>query len=322
LLSSPDLTRFSIVPSQSLTSTPTEYLVYDNADPINLTQNQSGPTVGVIAVSGRPANRNVTWTEVDPPIHTTSLPPNATQPSPGPALQTDDDRFMIAVWQNGMLWTGGNDACVPSGDTTTHACLRLDQISAPSAWPASGPAPSALQDFTAGLSGTDLFYPAPGLDSAGNAVFAFTQSSASQYASVSFALQAAGSPAGSLGSPTVALAGSGIYNCTSCASGSNGRWGDYSAAATDPSNVGYVWITAEYMASTTDSSGWGTGTAKILVNAPSGTPTNTSTATVTPTVTNTRTATPTATITNTRTVTPTARPTRTVTPTPTRHHRK
>src|SRR5438105_3808230 len=72
---SPDLTRFGIVPAQSLSSTSAQYLVYNNADPYNLVENQCAqqvnalygpcPTLGMVVITGTPAGSNLSMGEVD-----------------------------------------------------------------------------------------------------------------------------------------------------------------------------------------------------------------------------------------------------------------
>jgi hypothetical protein len=144
-----DTQRFGLVPAQSLTSTTTEYLAYNNADPTPLTENQGSPTLGVVAITGTPGAANVVWTETDPAITATTIPPSAKQPRG--TITTNDDRFLFSVWQNGLLWTGGNDACTPAGDTTTRSCLRLIEANT------TGASPTVAQNFDLGLRGLSVY---------------------------------------------------------------------------------------------------------------------------------------------------------------------
>jgi hypothetical protein len=279
----PDITRFSIVPSQSLTATSTEYLVYNNSDPF-LEENLGYPTLGVVAITGTPAQLNVTWTETDPSIGGTSIPPSAVQPAPGPPIETDDDRLLSAAWQNGILWTVGNTSCELTGDSAFRSCLRLIQVST------STVSPTILQNDNVSAIGDYLFYPAVSFDTAGNAYFAFTQSSAGLYPTAMTSAQQLGVP-NSIGTSLAIGSGLGIYDCSLCPLGQN-RWGDYSAVAPDPANPANVWVAAEYSASTTDTLDWGTAAGEVSF-ASTSTPTATSTATPTPTYTPSPTATPT-----------------------------
>lgn len=284
-----DGSKFDLVPSQSLSSTSTEYVVF----------NASG-SVGVIAITGTPAQMNVvmgspTYLTISP----TSVPPTAAQPGGG-TIDSGDDRFLSAVWQNDILWTGGSDACQPTGDTQTRSCLRLDQVST------AGASPTLLQDFDVGVSQADLYFPAVTLDGDGNAFFSFSESSSTLYASTATTVLTASAPYTDLGDVLVIQEGAGSYDGT--------RWGDYSAAATDPANPLHVWVTAEY--ATADSGIWGTATEEVTLSPPD-TPTPTITSTPTTTDTPTITNTPTVTDTPTITLTPTSTSTATATSTPT-----
>lgn len=301
----PDPNRFDVVPSESLTSTSTEYLVYNDSDP-HLNQNLSYPSLGVVAINGTPAQGNVTWNESDPAIIATSLPPDAVQPS-GPLIATDDDRLLSAVWQNGNLWTTGNDYC----STTGYSCLRLIQVST------GGSSPTILQDFDVGWSSGYLFFPAVTLDIYGDAFFSFSASSASLWASTATTAQPASGSAGSDEGLFLVQDGLGSYNdCASSCTYSNNRWGDYSAAAPDPANGSAVWVTGEYAASSTDSYDWGTATGEMILTTPP-TVTPTPVPSATPTSRPSPTSTPAGSATPTSTSTPTPSPTTTAVPSPT-----
>jgi len=305
----PNASQFDLVPSQALSSGNTAYLVYDNADATNLVQNQSFPSLGIIAIDGLPSQHNLSVTETDLPIAPTYLPPGADQRGNSTPLETNDDRLLSAIWKNGVIWTAGNDQCIPANDSTPRACLRLIQANT-----ANG---TILQDFDVGMTGGHLFFPAVSLDADGNAIFSFTESSTTTYASAAMAAQPVGAPAGTVGNPVVLGTGAGSYYCSACSAGSNTRWGDYSAVATDPSDPSKVWVTAEYMGDASDTNDWGTWTAEVSVSAlATPTATGTATNTPTPTATNTPTNTPSVTATPTIADTPTVTPTTTDTGTP------
>jgi ribosomal protein L24E len=243
----PDANRPSPVPARSLSPTATQYVVYNNADPKTATtpataQNLATPTLGVVAIAGTPAMGNVTIAEGDPSIQPTSLPPPAPQPT-GPTIATNDDRLLSAVFQGGALWAAGNDACVPPGDTAPRACLRLieAQISPTTA--------TIAADMRFGEAGAYVYFPAVALDGAGDVGVAYTESSTSRFAS----LVAAGIPAaGGVLAPTGVIAeGQGQYcdgTCPTDPATGGLRWGDYSAAAVDPTNAGNIFLAGEYAA--------------------------------------------------------------------------
>jgi len=246
----PDTVRFRIVPSQSLTSTSTEWLTYNNAHcPTSPTCNLGTPTIGVVAINGTPRAGNVTWTETDPGLAATTRPPVPRQPGGVVADALIDDRFLSAVWQNGSLWVSGNDGCLPAGDSTTRSCMRLIEIS-------TAGTPTVAQDFDAASNGFDLYYPAVAVDSSGDLFIAFSESSLSLYPSARGVDSLAATPMTFENSITIA-SGQTSYSGT--------RWGDYSGAAQDPLDPADVWLTAEYQANSLNAADWGTVTARVAI---------------------------------------------------------
>lgn len=249
----PDATRYRIVPAQSLTPTTTQWLVYDNADCVVLVCTKGGPTVGVVAITGTPANNNVVATEHDPAIRPTTTPPNPRQPSGMSVDKAIDDRFLSTVWQNGTLWVSGNDACMPAGDSAMRSCMRLVAIST------NGASPTVAQDFDGGSSGADFYYPAVTVNRSGDLFIAYSVSSSSIYPTAAAVDIRAATP-GTFENAITLASGLGSYSGT--------RWGDYSAAAPDPSVPGAVWVTAEYQASASDPGDWGTATVRVTIQTP------------------------------------------------------
>lgn len=229
---------FRIVPAQSLSSTSTEWMAWDHT---------LGGPVGVIAVTGTPTAGNVTLTPTTLTGVTTSAPPQADQPS-GTPVDTGDDRFLSAVWQNGLLWVSGTDGCLPQGDTTTRACLRVLQVMTP----ASG-SPTVAQNFDDGVPGQHLYDPAVGLDSAGDAFLAYSHSSTGMNPGVDATAELAGST--TLQPEVQIWAGEGSYP--------GKRWGDYSAVATDPADPAHVWVAGEYALASNQ--GWGTAAGELVL---------------------------------------------------------
>ena len=253
----PDLQRASLVVAQQENPTATAFLAY-NGSPAA----PAAPYMGVVALTGTPAQGPVVWHEVDLTIVGTSLPPGAQQPGPmSPLIATNDDRFTSVAWQNDVLWVAGNDACRPAGDTVARACLRLIKVRT------SGTV--ALQaDADLALNGGYTYFPAVAMDSGGNMIVVFSQSSTAQFAS----LQASGDLAGDVANPpallaeTQVMAGQGVYNCNGCGAGANGdRWGDYSAAALEPCGSSAVWVAGEFMGDPSIATDWGTAAGRLTV---------------------------------------------------------
>ena len=249
--------EFRSVPAQSLAPTTTCWVTVNKADSAFPGGSSTSPTLGVIAITGTPSANNVKLTETDPSIQATSPPPDPQQPSGTTNNSGDDDRLLSAVWQDNVLWTSATDACTPTGDTATRNCMRLIKVST------SGSAPSVLQDEDVATSGLDEYYPAVSLAYTGDLFVSYTASSSTLYPGAYAAISPSVSGT-AFTAPITINAGTGSYN-----GGSTPRWGDYSAAAPDPSAPGGVWVAAEYAPSDAASGDWATGAAEVTLSAPS-----------------------------------------------------
>ena len=176
-------------------------------------------------------------------VSNTGLLPPADQPSPGPKLQTNDDRFLNAVeTANGYIWTADGTSCQPPGDTVQRACLNYLEINVGNG--TSIPT-LTLQLNNVGVAGADLFYPAVSVDYIGNMFTVFDQSSTSMYPSIMDAdIPMGGS---TLGSFQTLHTSSTYYNGNALFSGACGvegcRWGDYSGVVQDQgADVYDVWV--------------------------------------------------------------------------------
>ena len=228
----PNLDQSSPVPAQSLSSTTTEYVTFNH-----------GTFTGVLSITGTPALNNVVITETDLPMPATSTPPPALQP--GGTIETNDDRFLSSIWQNGVLWTTGNTGCTPSGSLVVRSCARLVQVSTN-----PGP-PTLIQAFDVGRNGVDVCFPAVTMDSAGDLFVALTASGSTVFASAGVVEVAAGAPPGTITAAVLFQHGAKTYGGT--------RWGDYSAVSVDPA-TGVIWAAAEYSAAGS-ARNWGTAAA-------------------------------------------------------------
>jgi hypothetical protein len=246
-LSLPDLTMFSLHPAQHLTSTPVFYMITNClsecvSDPASTTSNAS-----LVAISGVPGVSTFTITPNEFPINTMSNPPGALQPGTSTTLNTNDNRVLSAVWENNNLWFSANDACIPSGDSTTRSCARLIQISTLPTLPIS-----TVIDFDYASSGQYVFYPAVSLYQ-GTLVVVYGQSSSTVYPSLLFTGK---TPSGTLQTPLILKRGT--------ANDLSGRYGDYFGAATDPSAISTFWVAGEYR-KTSGFQSWNTAIARVAV---------------------------------------------------------
>lgn len=225
-----------------------QYVVANDADKTCTGVDGTNPnSIAVFDFTGQPEKGNVTAASATYAAVTTATAQTAgcrgTTPAPqstsGVNLQTDDDRLLNAVWQNGVLWTGGNTDCTPSGDTTVRTCLNIDSVGATN----TGVVSTTATQYIVGVNGSYLFYPAISVDRSGNAYVVFDQSTGATNESV----MVAGITGGGV-SPFTTLQTSStwydplVYGC----SGSAGcRWGDYAGAAQDPSHPNDVWVVSE-----------------------------------------------------------------------------
>jgi hypothetical protein len=260
----PDPSRAALTGALQETPTATAFLAYNG----NLVRAPTTPSfIGVVAITGTPALRNVIWNERDLLMTGTSTPPLAQQPlPPAPAtsshlIATNDDRFTSVVWSNDVLWAAGNDGCTPAGDVSVRSCARLVKVSTAGTM-------AVRTDADLAVSGGYVYFPAVAMDPAGNMIVVFSQSSASQFAS----LEASGDLAGDASNPpallaeTQVMAGHGVYACNGCANGAHGdRWGDYSAAALEPCGSAAVWVAGEFMGDPYDPTDWGTAVGSLTV---------------------------------------------------------
>ncbi|TMD44501.1 MAG: hypothetical protein E6I86_16450, partial [Chloroflexi bacterium] len=232
----PTASQFGIIPAVELSSASTAYLLY-----------QKSLSLQVVLIDGTPAAHNVTWTEQSNNSSWTGSnpPPDAAQPDGAPALNTGDDRLVSAIWKNGGLWATNTVPCTFLGDPSTRSCVSYVIVST------LGFPPQPIQSGTFGEAGAYAFYPAVSLDSAGNPIFVFSESSILMYPSV---VSLAGTGPSQTG--LVLHAGLESYDSTGC--GWRNRWGDYSGAATDPQDPTRVWLVGEDTPSATDPCNWGT----------------------------------------------------------------
>ncbi|MFI5286797.1 MAG: IPT/TIG domain-containing protein [Candidatus Dormibacteria bacterium] len=234
---------FALQPVQEIGSNPYQYVVFNNSD------SQEGGcspscSIGVLAVTGTPRTGNVAMTRTYEPMTPTSVgpcPPCSTPPADQPStsyqLQTDDDRFLNAVWSNNTIWTAGNTTCTPGGDTAARSCLDYMSVGADT----SGHVTAGTQINNIGVVGADLFYPAVSIDNTGNAITVFDQSSNMFDESVMVAAIDSGA---TILTNFATLRQSSFEYANGC-TGLLCRWGDYSGAAVDPNNPADVWVVSE-----------------------------------------------------------------------------
>jgi hypothetical protein len=276
---------FAPQPVQALGSMSVAYIVSNQSDCASQCLN-GVPDALVQAFTGTPEDSNVvSQPAVYIPMAATAvdangfLPPaDQQQPAsggPAPQLQTNDDRFLNAVWENGEIWTADGTSCEPPGDTVQRDCLNYLEIAADST--ASTTPTVTNQVDNVGIVGADLFYPAVSVDAAGDMLTVFDESSTSLDPSIVDAAIPSGGTA--LTAFVLLHTSPTYYNGNDLFSGAcdpveGCRWGDYSGAAQDPANPKDVWIVSGSADGTIDSpchtanACWNTHIYDVTVSAP------------------------------------------------------
>ena len=240
---------FAPQPVQEFGSISVQYIVSNQSDcavqclsgsPATLVQAFTGTPEGSGGVTGQPFDFvPMSSTAIN---DTTGFLPPADQPSPGPQLQTNDDRFLNAVWENGEIATADGTSCQPVGDIVQRDCLDYVEIAANGT---ASTAPTLTTQMNGiALSGADYFYPAVSFDSLGTVLMVFDESSTTALPSIE---DAAINNGGTQLSSIQTLHTSSTYydgaDLFPQACDSEGcRWGDYSGAAQDPVNPRDVWV--------------------------------------------------------------------------------
>ena len=235
---------FTIQPAQSRSATSTLYMAaaaYNSATSLRVWSVDGVPGVGA----------GVTVTTTNLSINSLTSPPDAQQKGSTVLIQTNDNRLLDAAYENGALWVSATSACQPQGDSQARACLRFIKVS-------TGGGISKTQDFDFGQSGLYYYYPAIQIDGNGSLVSVFSGSSSQTFAGVYASGQRYNAGANTFQSPVPLKGGENSY--TPFAS----RWGDYSGASIDPSDLSTVWVAGEYVR-TEGSSEWGTWIAPVQI---------------------------------------------------------
>jgi len=266
LLAAPESGEFRLVPAQSMSPTTTCYMTTNNADGnLSAAGSSTAPKLGVIAITGLPSSQGggtVAQSETDLALTAPTNPPPAPA-QPGGTVEaagSNDDRLLGAVWQNGVLWTSATDGCTPLGDNAMRNCLRLWKVNAP----ATG-SPTLALDTDLSQVGGDEYYPAVGVDSAGDLFVSYTASSSGLDPSLDAVVSPGGT--GTFDTPVTIEPGLAAYNGTGTPPTVTARWGDYSAVAADPTASGAVWVAGEYAPSDAASGDWGTAAGLVSLSA-------------------------------------------------------
>ena len=240
----------SFAPVQSLSPTTTDYAVS--------VDEPTSRVVHLYAIDGIPPAA-VTVKEVATPTITRLLRPQfAAQPAtpsgrPQQRIDTNDERVLDSVWENGRLWFTNNTACVPAGDVLLRACARVVELSTVNG--------TVTRDDNLSQPDVNLFYPTVRPDGAGNLVIVYGESGAAVNPEV---VAVGRAPDGTFTDPVVITQSPGAYL--------GDRYGDYFGAARDPVDPGLVWVAGEAGTTVVGGRGWATVVASVSVTPAGATP--------------------------------------------------
>lgn len=219
-------------------------VVRSTPDPAVAVALTSGSSLETITFSGVPTESALASSAVLPvSIRPLVPPPPGAQPNATNPINTGDIRIHSASEDpaTGTIWLGADDACLPQGDSTARACLRIIAL--------HGGSESLDTDIA--WTGGDLFYPALAPVGGGSAIVVNGFSSGTTFASVGvFTI----SPDGSISPSTTIGAGNEAHE--------NPRFGDYFGAA--PDGTGGAWVDGETGVKVTGASyDWGTAVGHV-----------------------------------------------------------
>ena len=170
-------------------------------------------------------------------------------------IQNGDSRILNALYRTGSLWAAHNVFLPDNAPTRTAA-----------QWWQFTPAGTLQQRGRVDDGTGTIFYAYPtiAVNSQNDALIGFSSFSASQFASVGYAFRFAADAANTMRDPVLLKAGEATYFKTF--SGTDNRWGDYSATVVDPVNDLDFWTIQEYASSPDFPNGddrWGTWWGKV-----------------------------------------------------------
>lgn len=178
------------------------------------------------------------------PVAPYTLPANAPQPGPRgrtKAINTGDDRLLGAAFQNNTIYTSNTTGTVSSSLSSSPNPYANAQ------WYAINTESSSYNATTTTITNRNVAYYYPAVAPGNGFVGVEVSGSGSSQTASAFYVGGSGTPANFAG-------GVSGYSLAS-------RWGDYGAAAPDPSNSGStVWVLGEYAKY---SSGWGTAVTHV-----------------------------------------------------------
>jgi hypothetical protein len=225
----------SVQPALTYQSAAAEYFL-SSLDPSGTTDNR----IGVWAITNRQAVVNggvPTLSSLVITSETYGIPPGALQQGSSSLLDSGDDRMQQVQFINGELWGALTTVVTIPHDATPRAGIAWFRVRPRLNRQQIGGARLIDQGYVA-ARGNYLLYPAIQATPDGAVAMVFTLSGPTIFPSAAYTVLSQDQPA--FGPIKVAAPGTGPYDRRA------GRWGDYSAAALDPSGNS-LWFATEYI---------------------------------------------------------------------------
>jgi hypothetical protein len=230
---------FNMQPAHTFGAAPAEFFLFEGAaNRLNMAWIDSS--------SGTPVWHAPVSVSVAPFVSSGALP-GAPQFGNDNTIDTSDTRLLNAVYRAGALWTVHtvqSPATVKTEiawyqiDPGTATVLSQGRISDPTRW---------------------YYYPSIGVNANGDVAIGMSGSSATEFVGGYYTARRFADPVGTMQQVSLLKAGEQSYFKT--LSGSDNRWGDYSATVVDPNGNLRFWTVQEYAQTpdpVTEASRWGT----------------------------------------------------------------
>ena len=185
-------------------------------------------------------------------------------------IQNNDSRMQNTVYRNGSLWCA-QTVFLPASAPHARTGVQWWELTPTGTVKQVG----RIEDPT----GQKFYaFPSIAVNKNNDVLVGYSRFSSQQYASANYSFRKGTDPLNTMQSSYVVKAGESPYYKTF--SGSENRWGDYSATVVDPVNDLDMWVIQEYAAMPAGSSLWGTWWGRVAVATPTPSPTPTATYTI------------------------------------------
>ncbi|MBW6503390.1 fibronectin type III domain-containing protein [bacterium] len=230
----PEGSGFNMQPAHTFGSAPAEYFLYEgSASRLNVARIDSS--------SGVPVWHAPISVPVAQYVSTGSLP-GAPQSGNDNTIDTSDTRLLNVVYRAGTLWTV-HTVQSPGTAKTEVAWYRIDPVAG--TVPMQGRISDPVRWY---------YYPSIGVNANGDAAVGMSGSSTTEFVGGYYTARRFADSAGTMEAVSLLTTGEQPYFKT--LSGTENRWGDYSATVVDPDGNLRFWTLQEYAA--TPSNNWGT----------------------------------------------------------------